>query len=357
MKVVTEFVGIGVKGVDLFVVISGFCLFYPVLKRASQGLPQHSSVGFYRRRINRIGPVYLSAIVFALAVIGLGYRTADNRGLADVWPYLLFIQNMMPDYIARVNGPLWSVALEMQLYLLFPVFAWVFLRRRGVWLVLVAAVVSYVASIADEHGWFVGRTFDPSKTHTLPARAVQFVLGMAAASICVNDYRRIRFALYAAVPFAAVVALMAEARSQQASPTRHYDAIAWGVVGAAIVVALIQIDHSRGRIPSWLAPIQRLGLISFSVYVVHFPIMLAMQPFMASYLHGPIQSILLFTITGLPLTLAIGIVLFYVVERHTLNVGKEPIPPPKMASFPPAEPNSCDTMLLATAAIRRSTQH
>ena len=319
LHLVTAFIGTGGKGVDLFVVLSGFCLFYPVAKRFRNMLPQHTTLEFYRRRLSRICPVYFSAIVFALAVIGVGFRIADNRGLADLWPHALFMQNMMPGYIGRVDGPLWSVALEMQLYLLFPLFAWLVLNGFGNWLVVVCAALSMAASVGSDSNWFAGDLMDPTLSYALPARAVQFVLGMVAASICALELRNARLLLYSSAPLAVSVAALSAAKSQHHLFIRHLSMIAWGLVGACLVIALIDAHRRYGRIPRFLIPLQRIGLISFSLYVVHFPIMIAMGPYVVRDIHGPLEAVGLFTFTGLPVTLILAWLMFLFVERYTLN--------------------------------------
>ena len=351
LKLITQFVGIGGKGVDLFVVISGFCLFYPVLKRTKEGRPQHSIIEFYRRRLNRICPVYFSAIVFALAVAGLGFHIADNRGILDLWPYILFIQNMMPAYIARINGPLWSVALEMQLYALFPLFALAIKKRKFASLFIGLAILSILSSVADSQRWFDQSVFDPFKTHALPSRAIEFVLGMGAASICVNEHRRLRYWLYLISPIALLVGLIAVSKSMQNNPFHHLGSVAWGLVGAAVVVGSIQLHTHHGRVPAILTPLKRIGLMSFSIYVVHFPIMLAMQPVMASSIHNPIQAILIYTVTGLPITLALGFLLFLFVERYTLNVKTSPAPRASAMRIDRPVASNLGRPLLAEAAV------
>lgn len=317
-SLVTTAVGIGGKGVDLFVVVSGFCLFYPVALRAEAGKPQRSLRTYFSRRARRIAPVYFIALLLSLLAIGCGFRIASFRGIGDVLPHLFFVQNMLPDYIGRINGPLWSVALEVQLYVLFPLLAAVVLRRNGPSLLGVAVVVSVAASLAYDATRDAAAPLGLVSSFAVPARLVQFVLGMLTANACVFWGAAAQRALIVAGALALPLGLAAVSRTASAYPVRHLDHVAWGLVGVATVVLGLRFRRTFERF-SWVSePLRRLGLVSFSFYVLHFPIQLMLAPYAARFITGPIQGLLLFTVTGLPVMILAACGLFVLVERHFL---------------------------------------
>jgi len=139
--------GTGWIGVDLFFVLSGF-LITGILYDAKEG--QHYFRNFYARRILRIFPLYYGALILFLVV--LPWLRPDHSGLrlmardgAWYWSYLSNLQ------IARDGWPqfgaighFWSLAVEEQFYLVWPVIVLV-LSRRQLQLASLACIVAALA--------------------------------------------------------------------------------------------------------------------------------------------------------------------------------------------------------------------
>ena len=129
--------GLGARGVLLFLVLSGFCIHLRAARSSDLG---HSLdfIGFWKRRIVRLYPPYLAtlAITFismtALAYFGskplwppLGYSTEEF--MLDLGGHLLMLHIFLPQTaLGFWNSSLWSLALEEQLYLLY----WFYLKLR-----------------------------------------------------------------------------------------------------------------------------------------------------------------------------------------------------------------------------------
>lgn len=100
----------GHSGVQLFMVISGLILSMIAYDRKIDTLK------FYANRILRIYPLFI-------AVVSLGYFTNPNRPVADGVSYLLAllpISNLYRLNYGPNGGQLWSIAVELQFYILFP---------------------------------------------------------------------------------------------------------------------------------------------------------------------------------------------------------------------------------------------
>jgi peptidoglycan/LPS O-acetylase OafA/YrhL len=127
----------GYLGVELFFFISGFCLFYPYAKHKHENGPWQTWSQYLYRRCVKILPSYILAIVLIVAVFDVGIR-----GLAQYWRHLwthvLFIHNFFPDTYSSINGVFWSLGVEIQFYVLFPVICLLFIR----WPLPVYAVIS-----------------------------------------------------------------------------------------------------------------------------------------------------------------------------------------------------------------------
>ncbi len=168
----------GYMWVDVMILISGFCLYLP-WARLQEGESRPDTIDFYARRLMRVHPSYLLA-VFVMLLVALA-KGVDHAFLArDLITHLTYTHTFFYDtyYATNLGGTLWTLAIEMQFYLLFPWIARNFKR---------APAVTFLAmtSTAIAFRLYVGMTFaDISMTfNQLPAFLDVFALGMAAAQI------------------------------------------------------------------------------------------------------------------------------------------------------------------------------
>ena len=122
----------GYMAVDLMLLLSGFLLYLPEARRGERPFDVRD---FYARRLRRILPSYLAAIFIALGftyIYGPDWGSAP-RGL-DLLAHLTFTHTFWRGtYVwTSLNVGLWTLAVEMQFYLLFPLIARVFRRRPAV---------------------------------------------------------------------------------------------------------------------------------------------------------------------------------------------------------------------------------
>src|SRR6185436_20177965 len=114
--------------VDVFIVISGFCLFLPVVKAGVE--LRHGALSFFKRRAFRILPPYYASFGASMLALWLVGQSAQFTGknAPTVWHHLLLVHDALSPF--AVNSALWSIAVEFHIYLLFPllVIGW---RRFG----------------------------------------------------------------------------------------------------------------------------------------------------------------------------------------------------------------------------------
>lgn len=144
-----NFAGIGHTGVYLFFVLSGFLLALGLFR---VGIDRDTLHTFFVRRVFRIMPLYvvvLIAVVFGQMLLG----RVEPRYLhiGDGWTGLL--QHLI---IYRGDGVFWTIAVEMQFYLILPIVVWGLVRYRqfGVLVLLVIAFVNetlYMARFLAPH--------------------------------------------------------------------------------------------------------------------------------------------------------------------------------------------------------------
>ena len=112
--------------VDMMNLVSGFCLYLP-WARLGEGEKGQSPAAFYEKRLARVHPSYLLTIAVMLGVALATRAYGGNRSfmLRDVASHLTYTQMFAYDtyYATNLGGSLWTLALEMQLYLIFPLLA------------------------------------------------------------------------------------------------------------------------------------------------------------------------------------------------------------------------------------------
>jgi peptidoglycan/LPS O-acetylase OafA/YrhL len=138
----------GFIGVHLFFFLSGFVIVYPFVRAQASGSAPPSWRHFYYRRAIKIVPSYLISIAIAYA---LGYNV--NQGSGGLWQdlvtHLLFIHTWWPDTDGAINGVLWTLAVEVQFYCIFPFIWWAFKRSRWVTVgSMIAVALAWRATMA-----------------------------------------------------------------------------------------------------------------------------------------------------------------------------------------------------------------
>ncbi|MDR2657559.1 MAG: acyltransferase [Oscillospiraceae bacterium] len=130
--------------VDLMLMLSGFLLYLPYARAKLDGSPCPSTKEFFAKRAARILPGYLLGVFAPLlffAIPGGEYHGAlDIAG--DLAPYLTFTQTWFPQTYqhSRLNAVLWTVGIEAQAYMLFPLAAKAFDRRPVVSYTIMTAI-------------------------------------------------------------------------------------------------------------------------------------------------------------------------------------------------------------------------
>jgi peptidoglycan/LPS O-acetylase OafA/YrhL len=256
--------------VVVFIALSGFSL---GLAPARSGWRFDSIASFARRRAWRILPPYWAALGFSLLMTWFvlaqpGHPVPDGR---SVIVYGLLLQDVVP--AGSPNRAFWSIAVEAQLYVLLPLLL-LTVRRAGT-----VAMAGSVAAVVVTIGLLADRTAagDLALIVVAPDLAVLFAIGVCAAGI-VTARDRIRslpwhvFALCASVP---VIALIAAKGATWTNSNLFWVDLAWG---PAIGCILAAFATSRPRPLARLLdarPLRSLGSFSYSLYLTHAPIVIA----------------------------------------------------------------------------------
>jgi peptidoglycan/LPS O-acetylase OafA/YrhL len=257
--------------VVVFIVLSGLSL---SLAPARHGWRLESVGRFARRRAWRILPPYWAALVFSLAVAWLVVPPPGEGvpGLGSVVVNGLLVQNLVPE--PAPNRAFWSIAVEAQLYLLFPLLL-LLLRRRGA-LVMVAAVTLVVAAMGIAAPHIAG--LDAFVIQSPPDLAALFAMGILAAGIVAAGRRR-RSWPWAWLGAAAAAPVLAAAWWQGSVWT--LDHLIWvdlalGPAIACLLAALVTGRPARVVRALDARPMRALGRSSYSLYLTHAPIVVVL---------------------------------------------------------------------------------
>jgi peptidoglycan/LPS O-acetylase OafA/YrhL len=118
----------GFVGVHLFFFLSGFVISYPFVRAALTGTREPTWGHFAWRRFIKIVPSYALSIAAAYAI---GYAQVQPYAstIPDVITHLLFIHTWFPERYGTIDGVLWTLAVEVEFYCIFPPIWWSFKRQ------------------------------------------------------------------------------------------------------------------------------------------------------------------------------------------------------------------------------------
>ncbi len=256
----------GFLGVDIFFVISGYLIARNCLAELDAG--SFSLAGFYERRARRIGPALLvmMAICAPVAAVLLAYEPLQNFGQSLI-ATVLFSNNIL---LTMTSGywdldsqfkPLlhtWSLGVEEQFYLLFPLLLLSLGRRRRVFAITVTAIL--IVSLFG--GWWLARDHADAAYYLLPSRAWQLAAGVLVALM---RQRRTGWLAFAGLALIATAIGIGREGATPASP----EAIA-ATLGAVLVLACAAGTQAGGMLGA--KAMQWIGGLSYSLYLWHQPI-------------------------------------------------------------------------------------
>jgi peptidoglycan/LPS O-acetylase OafA/YrhL len=322
----------GFIGVHLFFFLSGFVITYPFLRALRSGVPLPSWGHFAWRRFIKIVPSYVLSIAIAYAI---GFAASVRAGALpwqEVLTHLLFIHTWWATTYGSINGVLWTLAVEVEFYLIFPLVWFCFARRP--W-------ITGFAMIAIATAWRMHAaqccftTSMPLLVENLPGYLDIFACGMLAAWVFVTWGDRLRSPRATGVmPLLAIggVALLSELLigmfDHRTSPqwevglqilTRPL----YGLGFAAIAIGFL----TAPRVWQMLLanpPLRFLAVISYNLYLYHQMIALELvRHGIPSYVGDPHYDPawqVHYTIVAVVLTIAEAAFVTYLFERPLLRV-------------------------------------
>lgn len=311
----------GFWAVAVFVMISGFVISHLLIEKSEP-------YGAYIvRRLMRLLPAFLVASVLGAGAVTWAAVAAAHSPLSAIPGYgfaaqvvrwqrgwfahvpsnialhLSMLHGLSPSSEYAFLPPGWSVSLEWQYYLIAPLLL-VAVKRGATWTTAAALLVAAAWNAT------LGQVF--ASPSALPAMGYYFVIGALSRVWLRPTKLPAALALLSlGLPFV----------------LRSFDLLPLGVWGAFLVF-LVSERAAPGQKPGWVAlalesPVARyVGERSYSVYLLHFPILWALFALTAPYLHSRGQLAACLALAAPPLIMAAADLSYRLVERPGMALGR-----------------------------------
>jgi len=295
-------ISIGWTGVALFFVLSGFCIHWSFLRS-----PNFSNPRFFWRRFWRLVPAYYAALIAFSILVRLPLDTLD--GIKQIVVHALFIHNFQESTFFEINPSFWSIATEVQLYLLFPML--LLIRRQGgmqaclLFTFSVGALWRILAVVV----WGLPDHLITAGFCSPLMTWFDWTLGAYVAE-CLNQskvgFAHRRLWLMIVIPLFVLSTL--------------YKPLTTVSFSLAAVISAVILDWSVWtRVPknALSGIVSFIGTVSYSAYLWHQPLLFQLSSDLNHYMNGPA----LIASVGI-LIFALAVLSFGVLERGGILAGK-----------------------------------
>ena len=274
----------GYLGVDIFFVISGYLISRLLINQLNN--KSFSLLSFFKRRVKRIVPMLTLVVVISFPFAWARFLLSDLvifsqsalSALAFVSNIFFYITETTYDFNSASIKPLlhtWSLGVEEQFYIVAPVFLLILWRTQirktfavSIYLVIILLSISF----AD----FMGRENAEFNFFLLFSRIWELMIGSLIAYIEVNYPTHKHSSLSNILSTLGLTSIIGSLLFFPAEITHPGYNTLIPVLGVGLVIAFASNNNFAGRLLS-LKPFTMIGLISYSAYLWHYPIMIFFQ--------------------------------------------------------------------------------
>ena len=291
----------GFSGVELFLLISGFLIHHAYLSKGKR----LDAKAFMWRRFWRIYPPYLLALIIFSTTVG-------HKGAMDLISHGLLLHNLQNSTFFSINPSFWSLALEFQLYLLYPVL----LLSRARWgmsrTMLALSIISVSLRIA--------LVIHPEmRAPALGASVLTYWLFWAAGAWIAERHLAGRpiFRKHVALMIGLAIAITILRLTVIYFPARLY---VLALFHAALIEYMLIPSSHTDQLATW--PVRALafiGISSYTMYLYHQPLLGWMHAWLAPY-HLPLRGVTE-TLISLLITIPLAYMGYKALELPSVRFG------------------------------------
>ncbi|KVT86247.1 hypothetical protein WT25_10855 [Burkholderia territorii] len=254
-------------GVQLFYTLSAFMLFWTHYSR--HATERDEARNFYLRRFFRIAPLFWPVVLIASAWMWIT-RDPSAPGPFHIASVLLFVNGFFPKFLNSILNVEWSVATEMLFYAVMPLLLrYVTTLERAVYLLIGSLVVGEYATL-----WLVGhpeltKAFPPYAYFWFPNQMSAFAFGIAGFFLSRLPISRAGARILMVAGLAFMTALYIGGGAVRFLP--HQLLYEFSFVAIILSLGVRSNALLVNPVTEWF------GKISFSVYLLHLPIVLMLS--------------------------------------------------------------------------------
>jgi peptidoglycan/LPS O-acetylase OafA/YrhL len=319
----------GRSSVAIFIVLSGYCLMLPVA-RSEDGKLRGGFFNYIKRRARRILPPYYAALFFSIILrIAIPKNLIDFTGMnwtfgepalspGAILSHLILIHNFNNEWIFKINSPMWSVALEWQIYFLFGLVLIPVWRRFGViTVVVVACILSKMLSIKLVFWWYI----------------ILFTIGMVGAVIGFSSKpsllkwkERIPWDVLSSIFCGIWIAIITAQSFGKLEMAEYKPDLLLGVAVTCMIISCTRflVEGKKTLFSSLLQLLQSrwlvaLGTFSYSLYLIHSLTMALLEICLKNVIVPPFVQFLILTALGLPLCILTAYGFHLIFEKRFMS--------------------------------------
>jgi peptidoglycan/LPS O-acetylase OafA/YrhL len=268
----------GFLGVDIFFVISGYLITSIIIKEININ-KKFCFINFYERRIRRIVPAFFFIIIFISPLAWLillpfdyiNYAKSNISGVFFYSNYFFWKDQLVYASNSALLKPLlhtWSLSIEEQFYILFPlifIFCWKYLRKYLLIILILGLVISLIFSD------FISYQFPTFNFYNLLSRGWELLAGVLVAFIQFKNYKILKEFYLPYISLCAFLIIIISLFYFDSSIRNPSLLTFIPVISTSILI--YSLSH-QSLVKSILSQnlFVKLGLISYSLYLWHFPL-------------------------------------------------------------------------------------
>lgn len=315
----------GARGVELFFLVSALTLMM-------SWYAKHDGIArFYVRRLFRIVPLFWLGLIFYSFP---AYWSFTHIQWEPILNTAFFINGWSPSYFNNVVPGGWSIVVEMNFYLIFPLLVYFFRNRLGTFLGLIVSIIfaywSFKLAHMDRHLiWpsVVQENYDATiwffLNLWLPNQLPTFITGILLYFVIQSDFGHLpKWGYRTLILLALIMMALLAIRPDPWTILKGYLSIYTAYSFLFSIIAFSFARGGGGYLVNWL--VINLGRISFSAYLWHFFVINHVASFFDAQLGGGERSTIIhleYLVLILLITATLSLISYHLIEKPMISLG------------------------------------